>query len=66
MILALNFTSPWLLLGLLAAGYSTAEIAAQVFVSEATAKRYLLVIYQKLGIRNRSEAVAKGVRGHLI
>jgi DNA-binding NarL/FixJ family response regulator len=53
-------------LELLADGCSTAEIAAQVFVSPATAKRYLVDLYQKLHARNNREAVAKGIRGHLI
>ena len=40
-----------------ASGMPTKEIAQQLFLSEGTIRNYLSVIFSKLGVRNRLEAV---------
>jgi DNA-binding NarL/FixJ family response regulator len=46
---------------LAARGLSNARIAEELFISEATAKRHLANIYQKVGVRSRNEAVRKAI-----
>ncbi len=53
-------------LRLVASGLPTADIAAQLFLSPATVKRSLRQSFDKLGARNRSEAVAEASKRHLI
>ncbi|MFC1935571.1 response regulator [Chloroflexota bacterium] len=53
-------------LRLVANGVSGREIAQQLAMSEATVKRTLRQIFDKLGTRNRSEAVAEAMRRNLI
>ncbi|MGW2197873.1 response regulator transcription factor, partial [Streptosporangium sp. NPDC001682] len=43
---------------LVAKGTSNREIAAVLFISEATAKTHLTHIYGKLGVKDRAAAVA--------
>ncbi len=47
------------LLQLVAAGHSNKEIAARLALSPNTVKMYNSVIYEKLGVRRRTEAVAR-------
>jgi DNA-binding NarL/FixJ family response regulator len=46
---------------LAARGFSNARIAEGLFVSEATVKRHLANIYEKVGVRSRNEAVRKAL-----
>ncbi len=54
------------ILGMVASGLPTGEIAAQIFLSPATVKRTLRQSFDKLGARNRSEAVAEASKRRLI
>jgi DNA-binding NarL/FixJ family response regulator len=42
---------------LLARGLSNRQIATELHITEATVKRHLANIYEKIGVRSRSEAV---------
>jgi Response regulator containing a CheY-like receiver domain and an HTH DNA-binding domain len=42
---------------LLSQRYSHKEIAQKLFISEGTLRNYLSIIYAKLGVRNRNEAI---------
>ncbi len=53
-------------LRLIAAGITTTEIANQLFLSEASVKRSVRLILEKLGVRNRSEAVSEAYKRKLI
>jgi DNA-binding NarL/FixJ family response regulator len=46
---------------LAARGLSNRRIAEELYISEATAKRHLANIYQKVGVRSRNEAVRKAM-----
>ena len=54
------------ILRLIADGITTKEIANQLFLSEASIKRSVRFIFEKLGVRNRSEAVAEAYKRRLI
>jgi len=54
------------ILQLVANGATTREIGAQLFLSEATVKRDVQRIFDKLGVRNRSEAVAEAYKRKLV
>lgn len=54
------------ILTLLPKGQKSAEIAAELFVSEATVKTHLAAIYRKLGAANRTEAVVTAIRHGLL
>jgi DNA-binding NarL/FixJ family response regulator len=47
-------------------GLSTREVAASIHVSEETVKTYLKQIFRKLGVRDRTEAVAEAFRRGLV
>ena len=53
-------------LRLIADGITTREIASQLFFSQAAVKRSVGLILDKLGVRNRSEAVAEAYKRRLI
>ncbi|MDR7542805.1 MAG: response regulator transcription factor [Armatimonadota bacterium] len=46
----------------IARGSTSRELAAQLFVSESTVKSHLRAIYRKIGVRDRSQAVAYAIR----
>ena len=50
----------------LANGATNREIAATLFVSEATVKTHLLHLYEKLGVRDRAAAVGEAYRRGLL
>ena len=54
------------ILRLIADGITTKEIANQLFLSEASVKRSVRLIFEKLDVRNRSEAVAEAYKRRLI
>lgn len=54
------------LLEALASGASNRELAARLFISEATVKTHLIHIYQKLGVDNRTAAVTVARKRRLI
>ena len=54
------------ILHLIADGVTTKEIASQLFLSQASIKRSVRLIFEKLGVRNRSEAVSQAHKRRLI
>jgi LuxR family maltose regulon positive regulatory protein len=46
-------------LRLLAAGRSNADMAAELFVEQSTVKTHLIHLYRKLGVRSRTQTVAR-------
>jgi len=53
-------------LRLIAAGHTTAEIAAQLYLSPRTVTTHLTSIYSKLGFNNRAAAARFAVEHHLV
>lgn len=47
-------------------GLSDREIAAKLYLSEATVKKHLRNIYTRLGVRNRAQAALLAIRNRLI
>ncbi|GGO62461.1 response regulator [Nonomuraea cavernae] len=54
------------ILDLVAQGTTNREVAARLFISEATVKSHLLHIYTKLGVNDRAAAVAVAFRRGLL
>jgi DNA-binding NarL/FixJ family response regulator len=54
------------LLGLVAAGHSNKAVAEQLSISENTVKYHMKNILQKLGAKNRTEAVTQAIRAGLL
>ena len=54
------------ILGLIAAGLSTREIASRLFVSENTVKTHSSRLFEKLGAKRRTQAVQIGKAARLI
>ncbi|MDQ0260732.1 response regulator transcription factor [Sinomonas atrocyanea] len=54
------------LLALLAGGASNRQLAKSLFISEATVKTHLVHIYAKLGVENRTAAIAEARRRRII
>ena len=53
-------------LRLVASGAGTTAIAEQLFLSQSSVKRSVAVIFEKLGVHNRSEAVSEAHKRNLI
>jgi DNA-binding NarL/FixJ family response regulator len=53
-------------LGLVSNGFSNAQIATRLYITEGTVKRHLTNIYLKLDVRSRMNAVNKATAMHLI
>ncbi len=51
---------------LMARGYANKAIGEELHLAERTVKFYVTIIFQKLGVANRAEAVATALREHLI
>ena len=54
------------ILCLIAEGVTTRELASQLFLSQASIKRSVRLIFEKLSVRNRSEAVSEAYKRGLI
>jgi DNA-binding NarL/FixJ family response regulator len=50
------------ILGLIAKGFSNKEIGLQLELSDKTVKHYVTNLFQKLGVRNRTEAAIRAAR----
>lgn len=54
------------ILASIAEGQSNSDIATQFGLSEITIKKYLSTIFERLGVANRSEAVALALRKQML
>jgi ATP/maltotriose-dependent transcriptional regulator MalT len=55
----------WEVLQMLVAGLSNADIGARLFVSQHTVKWHLQHIYEKLGVKSRTQAAVLARAGDL-
>jgi len=53
-------------LGCMYKGMKTSQISSQLFISENTVKTHIRHILKKFNVKNRAEAVAKGIKNGLI
>lgn len=53
-------------LGCMFKGLKTSQISGQLFISENTVKTHIRHILKKLNVKNRAEAVSKGIKNGLI
>jgi DNA-binding NarL/FixJ family response regulator len=53
-------------LNLLVKGARNKEIAARLFITERTVKFHTSIIFQKLGVTNRSEAISAALQRRLV
>lgn len=53
-------------LRLMVAGLTNVEIAERIMLSKATVKYYISSIFEKLGVRTRTEAVVLAMQHHLV
>src|ERR1700685_2835564 len=51
-------------MSLIAGGHTNGEIAAHLFLAEKTVKNHVRRIYSKLGVHNRSAAIAHWLAAH--
>jgi DNA-binding NarL/FixJ family response regulator len=54
------------LLRLLAAGYNNRQIAAELSLAESTVKNSLSALFQKIGVRDRTQAVLYAFAENLV
>jgi len=54
------------ILKLVAAGLARKEVAAKLYVSEATVKKELIVIFDRLGVSDQTQAVVEAMKRRLI
>ena len=54
------------ILKLVAAGLTRKEVAAKLYISEATVKRELAIIFDKLGVSDQTQAIAEAMKRRLI
>jgi two-component system, NarL family, response regulator LiaR len=52
-------------LGLLGKGFSNAEIATRIYLSEGTVRNYVSSIFEKLGVTDRTQAAVLAIRSGL-
>jgi DNA-binding NarL/FixJ family response regulator len=53
-------------LSLMARGLSNADVATELFISEATVKTHLARVMMKLGVREKAQAVAAAYQTGLV
>ena len=53
-------------LGLLGKGLSNAEIASRIYLSEGTVRNYVSSIFEKLGVKDRTQAAVLAIRSGLV